>query len=95
MEWMEATEGRRARSSTHLLRQELEKPSLSIEMKPLHLGLFRSDYLLHSSSNEPLSIKQVEFNTISVSFGSLSQRTAELHRSVAALTSDLCFCLSF
>ncbi|KAF8807131.1 glutathione synthase [Phlegmacium glaucopus] len=48
--------------------------------QPLHLGLFRSDYLLHSPSNEPLSIKQVEFNTISVSFGSLSQRTAELHR---------------
>ncbi|KNZ73319.1 Glutathione synthetase [Termitomyces sp. J132] len=46
----------------------------------LHLGLFRSDYFIHSPSNEPPSLKQVEFNTISVSFGSLSQRTARLHR---------------
>jgi glutathione synthase len=52
-----------------------------MEMKPLHLGLFRSDYLLHSPLNEPLTIKQVEFNTIASSFGGLSQRTAELHRS--------------
>jgi len=47
--------------------------------KPLHLGLFRSDYLLHGTG-EGYAIKQVEFNTISVSFGCLSQRTAELHR---------------
>jgi len=66
-----------------------------IATKPLHLGLFRSDYLLHSPSNEPLSIKQVEFNTISVSFGSLSQRTAELHRSAAVQHVTLSFCSSF
>ncbi|PPQ63610.1 hypothetical protein CVT24_004470 [Panaeolus cyanescens] len=48
--------------------------------QPLHLGLFRSDYLLHEAAGQPLGIKQVEFNTISVSFGSLSQRTAALHR---------------
>ncbi|KAG8902836.1 hypothetical protein FRB99_004032 [Tulasnella sp. 403] len=47
----------------------------------LHLGLFRSDYLLHQATLSPeLSIKQVEFNTISSSFGSLSERTAALHR---------------
>ncbi|KAG8963865.1 hypothetical protein FRC03_002484 [Tulasnella sp. 419] len=45
----------------------------------LHLGLFRSDYMIHQSSKE-LSLKQVEFNTISSSFGPLSQRVAELHR---------------
>jgi glutathione synthase len=28
-------------------------------------------------------LKQVEFNTISVSFGCLSQRIAELHRQVS------------
>ncbi|KAG6866174.1 hypothetical protein C0991_007724 [Blastosporella zonata] len=52
----------------------------------LHLGLFRSDYLLHTPPNEPPSLKQVEFNTISVSFGSLSERTARLHRYLYAST---------
>ena len=39
---------------------------------------------MHQSAdgNEPLSIKQVEFNTISSSFGSLSEKVAGLHRSV-------------
>ncbi|KAJ3518188.1 hypothetical protein NLJ89_g32 [Agrocybe chaxingu] len=54
--------------------------------QPLHLGLFRSDYLLHYALNDSLSIKQVEFNTISVSFGSLSQKIAELHRYLLAAT---------
>ncbi|KAF9464200.1 hypothetical protein BDZ94DRAFT_1162615 [Collybia nuda] len=49
-------------------------------VQPLHLGLFRSDYLLHAPEREPISLKQVEFNTISVSFGCLSERTAGLHR---------------
>jgi hypothetical protein len=31
-------------------------------------------------TSEPLSIKQVEFNTISSSFGSLSEKTAAMHR---------------
>ncbi|KAF9478219.1 glutathione synthase [Pholiota conissans] len=54
--------------------------------QPLHLGLFRSDYLLHSLPDKPLSIKQVEFNTISVSFGCLSQKVAELHRYLLSQT---------
>ncbi|GAA5986277.1 hypothetical protein JCM11641_004876 [Rhodosporidiobolus odoratus] len=50
--------------------------------QPLSLGLFRSDYLLHSPPSSPssLSIKQVEFNTISSSFGCLSTRVSALHR---------------
>ncbi|PCH40544.1 glutathione synthase [Wolfiporia cocos MD-104 SS10] len=49
--------------------------------QPLQLGLFRSDYLLHAPSNgEPVSLKQVEFNTISSSFGALSERSADLHK---------------
>ncbi|GAA5825314.1 hypothetical protein JCM11251_006933 [Rhodosporidiobolus azoricus] len=50
--------------------------------QPLSLGLFRSDYLLHSPPSAPssLSIKQVEFNTISSSFGVLSTRVTALHR---------------
>ncbi|KAF5314847.1 hypothetical protein D9619_007262 [Psilocybe cf. subviscida] len=51
-----------------------------------HLGLFRSDYLLHSLPNQSLAIKQVEFNTISVSFGCLSQKVNELHRYLASAT---------
>ncbi|KAF8230028.1 glutathione synthase [Tricholoma matsutake] len=49
-------------------------------VQPLHLGLFRSDYLLHAPPNDTISLKQVEFNTISVSFGCLSERVASLHR---------------
>ncbi|KAJ7031646.1 hypothetical protein C8F04DRAFT_1110148 [Mycena alexandri] len=57
-------------------------------VQPLQLGLFRSDYLLHAGpNNEPLSLKQVEFNTISSSFGTLSERTAALHRYLYASTS--------
>jgi len=56
-------------------------------VQPLQLGLFRSDYLLHGSfANEPLSLKQVEFNTISSSFGALSQQIASLHRYLEAST---------
>lgn len=55
--------------------------SLTKAIKPLQLGLFRSDYLLHApAANEPLSLKQVEFNTISSSFGPLSERVAAMHR---------------
>ncbi|WWC59434.1 glutathione synthetase [Kwoniella dejecticola CBS 10117] len=49
-------------------------------VQPLQLGLFRSDYLLHETQGEELSIKQVEFNTIAASFGALSQRASEMHR---------------
>jgi glutathione synthase len=35
-----------------------------------------------SSPNGPISLKQVEFNTISVSFGGLSSLVSSLHRSV-------------
>ncbi|KAJ7135421.1 hypothetical protein C8R43DRAFT_1020950 [Mycena crocata] len=57
-------------------------------IQPLQLGLFRSDYLLHAGAkDEPLRLKQVEFNTISSSFGTLSERTAALHRYLYAATS--------
>lgn len=49
--------------------------------QPYQLGIFRSDYLLHSMSQlQPLEIKQVEFNTIASSFGALSQRAGEMHK---------------
>lgn len=43
--------------------------------QPLSLGLFRSDYMIHSETEE---IKQIEFNTVSVSFGGLSTKVGEL-----------------
>ncbi|KAG8832281.1 hypothetical protein FRC17_001563 [Serendipita sp. 399] len=50
-------------------------------IQPLQLGIFRSDYLLHDNQGN-LSLKQVEFNTISASFGALSQGIDGLHRHV-------------
>lgn len=53
----------------------LYKESLKIGVRQdLKLGLFRSDYLV-----EDQQIKQVEFNTVSVSFGGLSSKVGELH----------------
>ncbi|KAI6039646.1 hypothetical protein EDC04DRAFT_2683650 [Pisolithus marmoratus] len=55
--------------------------------QPLHLGLFRSDYLLHTGEGEgKISLKQVEFNTVSSSFGPLSERAAAMHRYLHAQT---------
>ncbi|RHZ79839.1 hypothetical protein Glove_140g141 [Diversispora epigaea] len=51
-------------------------------VQPISLGLHRSDYILHVSSNnhEEAHIQQVEFNTIASSFSSLSSLTGELHK---------------
>lgn len=50
--------------------------------QPAALGLFRSDYLLHAPSGLPenAELKQVEFNTISSSFGSLCVQASHMHR---------------
>lgn len=45
----------------------------------LSLGLFRSDYMAHVTPGGPASLKQVEFNTISSSFGGLSALVRSLH----------------
>jgi hypothetical protein len=60
--------------------------------QPLNLGLFRSDYLLHSppgSEVRDISLKQVEFNTISSSFGPLATKVSDLHRYACTPTSPL------
>ena len=52
-------------------------------LQNLSLGLFRSDYMIHTNPSEssPTSeIKQVEFNTISSSFGGLSSAITDLHQ---------------
>ncbi|CAG8607355.1 9089_t:CDS:2 [Funneliformis mosseae] len=49
--------------------------------QPISLGLHRSDYLLHVPQDaSEANVLQVEFNTISSSFSSLSFLTGELHR---------------
>ncbi|CAG7982550.1 unnamed protein product [Penicillium salamii] len=45
----------------------------------LSLGLFRSDYMAHVSATGDTALKQVEFNTISSSFGGLSARVRQMH----------------
>lgn len=45
-------------------------------LQPLTLGLFRSDYMFDEQEH---SIKQIEFNTVSVSFGGLSTKVGQLH----------------
>ncbi|PYI13077.1 putative glutathione synthetase [Aspergillus violaceofuscus CBS 115571] len=46
----------------------------------LSLGLYRSDYMAHTPSDASSpSLKQVEFNTISSSFGGLSSLVTSLH----------------
>ncbi|KAL6942046.1 hypothetical protein ACO0QE_003210 [Hanseniaspora vineae] len=54
----------------------LKAKKLGIPQK-LELGIFRNDFLIDSVKNE---IKQVEFNTVSVSFGGLSTKVSQLHR---------------
>ncbi|KAI5969579.1 GSH2 [Candida margitis] len=44
-------------------------------LQPLSLGIFRSDYMVDSSTRQ---IKQIEFNTVSVSFGGLSTKIGQL-----------------
>ncbi|CUM66468.1 uncharacterized protein PRCAT00004132001 [Priceomyces carsonii] len=46
--------------------------------QPLSLGLFRSDYMVNEVRGEE-AISQIEFNTVSVSFGGLSTKASKLH----------------
>lgn len=59
---------------------------LKLAAKPatqhLTAGLFRSDYIVHKGTQ----IKQVEFNTVSISFGALSSKVSRLHKYVKSPT---------
>ena len=81
---VEACEGRGAQQGMCLfLPSGVETNVNGHPEQPLQLGLFRSDYMVHlPDPNGPASLKQVEFNTISSSFGALSQQVAGLHRCV-------------
>jgi glutathione synthase len=61
--------------------QVLHSGRLSPLLQKLSLGLFRSDYMIHADPLETVpEIKQVEFNTISSSFGGLSSAVTKLHQ---------------
>ncbi|KAF2736941.1 glutathione synthetase large chain [Polyplosphaeria fusca] len=52
----------------------------------LSLGLFRSDYMVHTNpETKSLGIRQVEFNTIASSFGGLSSKVSAMHRHLLAI----------
>lgn len=61
---------------------EIHRNASSKRTQSLTAGLFRSDYIVMKEKSEKGSrqIKQVEFNTVSVSFGGLSTKATELHR---------------
>ncbi|RMZ86511.1 hypothetical protein DV736_g6266, partial [Chaetothyriales sp. CBS 134916] len=69
---------------------ELWKIHLSVKAEgyadEFSLGMFRSDYMLDTSS-KPVSLKQVEFNTISSSFGGLSSLVTQLHTELLSFPS--------
>jgi glutathione synthetase len=48
-------------------------------VQKLSLGLFRSDYMAHVMPTGAPALKQVEFNTISSSFGGLSALVRQMH----------------
>ncbi|PWA02999.1 hypothetical protein BB558_000837 [Smittium angustum] len=60
---------------------EIYKQTVHHEPKQtISLGIHRSDYLIDTSNNSTDQIKQVEFNTISVSFSSLTAQVGKMHR---------------
>ncbi|KIW71320.1 glutathione synthetase [Phialophora macrospora] len=58
-------------------------------VQDLSLGMFRSDYMLHTPKDAPVSLRQVEFNTISSSFGGLACKVAEMHTHLATFPSAI------
>lgn len=50
------------------------------DVQKVHLGINRSDYMLHGQTMESSRILQVEINTIASSFGCLSVEISRLHR---------------
>ncbi|KAK0840335.1 Glutathione synthetase [Friedmanniomyces endolithicus] len=70
------------RSTRHIQILEL------MMIEPLNLGLFRSDYMVHTDPANAQSrpcVKQVEFNTIASSFGGLSTQVSALHKYLLAV----------
>lgn len=49
-------------------------------IQDIHLGIFRSDYMLHGDSFMDATLKQVEMNTFSVAGGTHASIVANMHR---------------
>lgn len=65
---------------------DIYKHTIPRRTQTLTGGLFRSDYLVdkaRTNTDEGRQIKQVEFNTVSVSFGGLSSKVTSMHRFMA------------
>ncbi|KAH7098783.1 glutathione synthase [Auriculariales sp. MPI-PUGE-AT-0066] len=54
--------------------------------QPIHMGIVRSDYLLHEVEDKPFAMRQVEFNAIGCAFGPHSQSIGNLHKYLHTLT---------
>ena len=52
------------------------------QVQNIHLNIARSDYMLHGSSLDDVTIKQVEMNTFSVAGGSHGNIATEMHHSM-------------
>ncbi|EJU03074.1 glutathione synthase [Dacryopinax primogenitus] len=52
----------------------------------VQLGLWRSDYLVHTLPDGAFTLRQVEFNCISSSLGALASRTSKMHRYLQSAT---------
>nr|XP_057940323.1 glutathione synthetase [Doryrhamphus excisus] len=53
------------------------------------LGLNRSDYMLDQREDGSMSLKQIEINTISASFGGLASHTPDVHRHILKVAGRL------
>lgn len=64
------------------LEQRLHTEGLSCT-QPVRLGIYRSDYMIHVDEDDSGALthtaQQIELNTISASFASLSTRVSDLH----------------
>ena len=54
----------------------------------MRLGLLKSNCLLHTAGNR-LSLKQVQFNTVSLSFDPLSERATNMHMCFRVMTASV------
>lgn len=62
----------------HKTKRKTKMETVIILQETRSLGLFRSDYMVHSLESN--NIKQVEFNTIASSFAGISSDFQPLHR---------------
>jgi glutathione synthase len=65
---------------THQLLQVFNSIPAEKNKQTLSLGIIRSDYMLHEVDGDSRSILQVEINTIASSFGSLSTKISQMHK---------------